>query len=73
MTETQMLLALVTAMFGLLTSVLAWVGTRLHSKVDALGEKISDETKAIYERMNGIDRRVTTVEARCGINHPAGG
>ena len=83
MTETQMLTmagALVAAMFGLLATVLGWIGSRMFSKLDEVVKTIGDVKDELHERIssyqamqsekwNGIERRVTAIESRCSIIH----
>ena len=85
MTETQMLTmtaALVAAMFGLLATVLGWIGSRMFEKLDQvvqsigkvkdeLHERISEYQQSQAERWNGIDRRLSAVETRCTVFHAA--
>lgn len=58
--------ALVAAMFGLLTTVLGWIGSRAISRMDAmgdkLGEKLDNMAGELHTRINGIDTRLTRVE-----------
>ena len=59
-----------------LIGVLGWIGSRVHAKLDQLSDKmeakLSDLNKTLgaIERdirgeLNGLDRRVTRVEAHC--------
>ena len=65
MTETQMLTiaaALVATMFGLLVSVLGWLGSRIYSKLDEMGNTMHAIASDLHSRINGLDHRVTVVE-----------
>ena len=73
MTETQMLTVaatLVAALFGLLATIVGWMGSRVIEKLDKVVEKLNDVAGELHERINGLDRRVTVVETRCTTNHP---
>lgn len=72
MTETQMLTiasSLVATMFGLLVAVLGWLGSRVYSKLDEMSHTMQAIASELHNRINGLDRRVTVVETRCGVNH----
>ncbi len=65
MTEMQMLTiaaALVATMFGILATVLGWIGSRLHTKVDDMGKTLHSIAEGLHEKFNGLDKRVTVVE-----------
>lgn len=72
MTESQLLTiasALVATMFGLLITVLGWIGSRVYSKLDEMNNTMHTIASELHNRINGLDRRVTVVETRCGVNH----
>lgn len=60
---------LVATMFGLLCAILGWLGNRIYSKVDEMSGNLVKMAGELHDRINGIDRRVTVVETRCGSNH----
>ena len=80
--EIQLLIALVAALFSVLTALIGWLGARMLTKMDALVESnqdlhlrinnshsevqtlISDKHNEVHVRINGIDRRVTILEAK---------
>lgn len=65
MSETQMLTmaaTLVAAMFGLLATVLGWIGSRAIAALDAMRDKLDEVASELHNRINAIDRRVTVVE-----------
>lgn len=67
MTETQMLTlaaALVAAMFGLLTTVIGWMGNRAVNSIDQMKEKLNEVAGELHTRINGIDSRLVRVETR---------
>jgi uncharacterized protein YoxC len=84
MTETQLLTiasALVAVLFGLLTTVLGWLGSKIYSKLDEvvgalqsvrseLHERITDTDRRHQDQYVEIDRRLTTIETRCEGRHP---
>lgn len=57
-------LSLVAVLFGLLVSVLAWIGGRLYNKLDEIVNSLSSVATELHMRINTIDRRVTVIEAR---------
>ncbi len=72
MTETQMLTfaaTLVAALFGLLATVVGWIGSRVIDKLDKVVEKLNEVAGELHERINGLDKRITIVETRCSTNH----
>ena len=71
MSETQLLTiasALVAAMFGLLCTIIAWIGGKAINSIDSMRDKLSEVAGELHDRINGLDRRVTVVETRCD-NH----
>lgn len=65
MSETQVLTmaaALVAAMFGLLATVLGWIGSRTITALDAMRDKLDEVASELHNRINNIDRRVTVME-----------
>jgi hypothetical protein len=83
MTETQLLTlasALLAAMFGLLTAVLGWVGSRMYGKLDevvrALGtvkdelhDRITTTDRRHSDNFSGLEQRVVALETRCHFFH----
>jgi sensor domain CHASE-containing protein len=74
------LIALVGVLFFLLISVLAWIGNRVHSRLDNLTATVDDKFERIHTVLSAIekdmrndltdlDRRVSTIETRCSFNH----
>lgn len=67
MTETEMLTiaaALVAAMFGLLTTVIGWMGSRAVNSIDQMREKLNEVAGELHTRINGIDSRLVKVETK---------
>jgi len=69
-------------LFGLLITLLAWIGARVHTKMDYLTEKIEEKLDEVNHTLRGIerdlrgdliehDKRITTLEAHLDIrkNH----
>lgn len=72
MDETTLLtvaLSLVAVLFGLLVSVLAWIGGRLYNKLDEIVKSLGSVASELHGRINTIDRRVTVIEAQNEIKH----
>ena len=79
MTETQLLTissALVAAMFGILCTIIAWIGGKAINSIDAVKDKLSEVAGELHNRINdlsgelhtrtgALDRRITVVETRC--------
>jgi len=68
---------------GTLITVLGWIGSRVHAKLDQLSERMEAKLSELNKTLNAIerdvrgelttlDRRVTRVEARCDETHPGG-
>lgn len=67
MNETQLLTlaaALVAAMFGLLTTVIGWMGSRAINSIDAMRDKLGEVAGELHTRINGIDNRLIRVETK---------
>jgi biopolymer transport protein ExbB/TolQ len=67
MTETEMLTiaaALVATMFGLLATVIGWIGNRAISSIDAMKDKLNEVAGELHSRINGIDGRLVRVETK---------
>jgi biopolymer transport protein ExbB/TolQ len=62
-------LSLVATFFGLLVALIAFGGTKIINKLDAVVDKLNDVAIELHDRINGIDRRVTVIETRCDGNH----
>ena len=73
----QYLVMLVGALFGLLVMVLAWIGSRVHQRLDGLTTMLSEKLEQMNAKLGGIekdlrnelshlDRRVTRVESDHG-------
>jgi biopolymer transport protein ExbB/TolQ len=62
-------LSLVATFFGLLVALIAFGGTKVLNKLDAMVDKLNDVASELHQRINGIDRRVTVMETRCSTKH----
>lgn len=63
--------SLVATLFGLLVAVLGWLGSRIYGKLDELSRTMQNIAGDLHERINGVDKRVTVIEARCDMEyHP---
>lgn len=75
MSESQLLTMagmMVAAMFGILTALLGWAGNRIYQKLDEMAVTMHAIASELHNRINGLDRRVTVVETKCGVNHGGG-
>ena len=66
MSETGMLIvssSLVATLFGMLVALLGWLGNRIYSKLDELGETMRRIEVDLHERISALDARITRVEA----------
>ena len=74
---------IISAIFFILVALVSWIGARIFSKLDSLSEQmtsisaglqkqITDGDNILHHRVNEIDRRVTRVETRCGMEHNDG-
>lgn len=74
MSETVILtisLGLISVFFGLLMTVIGWIGNKLYGKVDEMSKNLQSLASELHERITGIDKRLTrveTVEALCNSN-----
>ena len=78
MSDTQLLTlaaSLVATLFGLLVTVLGWLGNKFYSKLDEISKNLIVMAGELHDRINGldrqmqelinsIDRRVTRVETQ---------
>lgn len=76
-TFTAILISIIGAFFFLLVAVLAWIGARVHSKLDnlydVLNEKLGEVTEKLggierdlRDELTGLDRRISKIEGRAG-------
>jgi biopolymer transport protein ExbB/TolQ len=59
-------LGLVATLFGMLTGVLAWMGAKVISRLDAVVDKLDKVAGELHVRINGIDNRLSIVETEIG-------
>jgi biopolymer transport protein ExbB/TolQ len=59
-------LGLVATLFGMLTGVLAWMGAKVISRLDAVVDKLDKVAGELHARINGIDNRLSIVETEIG-------
>ena len=57
---------IIVSLFGALTGLLVWLGNKVIARLDAVVEKLESVAGQLHHRINGIDRRVTVIETRCG-------
>lgn len=76
---TTILTALIGTLFFLLIAVLAWIGSRVHTKIDNLTITLADGLGGVNEKLGSIerdlrdelaslDRRITRVEINAGVS-----
>ena len=81
MEEFKISTELVLWLIGTLTTVLAWIGSRVHVKLDSLQEMLNTKLSAVSETLSkidkdlrqdlsGIEARVSRIETTIRINHP---
>lgn len=74
------LMALLGIFFTLLVSVLAWIGNRVHTRLDALTSTVDTKFNELHTVLSSIerdlrgdlvdlDRRVSSLEGRCNAVH----
>lgn len=44
--------------FGLLTGLLAWIGNRLHNKLDELGQQVNAQLEKVNDSLRGIEKEL---------------
>lgn len=71
-TYTTSLTALVGALFFLLIMVLAWIGSRVHTKIDNLTVTLGSGLGGVNEKLGSIERDPATLEivATASIEFP---
>ena len=58
--------SLVATLFGLLTVVVGWMGSRVILKLDDVVEMLRKVEAELHTRINKLDNRITAIETRCG-------
>ncbi len=74
MTDTQLLTlaaALVATLFGLLVTILGWLGNKIYVKLDDLAATMHRVEGDLRGKIGDLDRRVTVIETKCKGNHDA--
>jgi len=71
----QYLFAFACSALGLLISVLAWIGARVHAKLDSLTEKMEARLSSINSTLSGIEKdlRKDLVALDRRVSHLEGG
>lgn len=67
MNETALLAlsaSLVATLFGLLVAIIGWLGSKIYSKLDELGNTMRRIENDLHERISALDKRVTRVETQ---------
>ncbi len=72
MIETTQLLtmagSLIVALFGVISSIIVWVGSRIINKQDAMNTKLDTLKDEVHHRINNIEIRLVRVETRVNGN-----
>ena len=75
MNEAQ-LLSVIGSLFAIVVGGLSWIGNRIFGKLDKLSDQMTENRELIgnrlddvHERISNLDKRVTTVEVRCALEH----
>lgn len=61
--------SLVATLFGLLVTLLGWLGNKIYTKLDDMSKTMSAISADLHGKISDLDRRVTRVETRCSSNH----
>lgn len=67
MTETTLLtilLALIGALFGVLTALIGWLGNKSYLKLEEISGNLVLMANELHARINAIDRRVVRLETK---------
>ena len=64
------LLQVISGLLVILSAILAWFGTRLHTKLDEIKACLHTTELETQQKISGLDTRVTTIEARMVLVHP---
>lgn len=55
--------SLVAVFFGLLVTVLGWIGNKIYTSLEKVGASLRDMEREIGLRLQDMDRRVTRIES----------
>lgn len=64
-----LLLQTIGAVLALLAVIIGWIGNRIHNRLDEIGQSLASIEKDLRDDLTSLDRRVTTIETKCAINH----
>ena len=56
--------SLVATMFGLLISILGWMGNKVYSKMEEMGVTLHKIAGDLHQKIESLDRRITVVEVK---------
>jgi hypothetical protein len=69
------LMGAIGGLIGLLTIVIGWIGTRIHTRLDDISKSLSGIEKDLRGDLSNLDRRVVAIETRHEIEgtglHPS--
>lgn len=60
-------LGLVAVLFGLLMTVLGWLGNKVYSILVEMATSLNTIKAELHQRISGLDHRVTIIETRLDI------
>jgi hypothetical protein len=60
----SILMGIIGTLVGLLTVVIGWIGTRIHSRLDSISTSLSGIEKDLRKDLSSLDRRLVAVETR---------
>lgn len=63
------LLQIIWVVFTLLTALLAWIGVRIHNRLDDICQSLSKIERDLRDDLAHLDRRVTRIEEHCSAVH----
>ena len=57
--------SLVATLFGMLSVIVGWMGSRVIEKLDDVVEMLGKVKAELHTRINKLDNRITAIETRC--------
>lgn len=65
-TLVRILLSTIGTLVGVLVATIAWIGSRIHSRLDAISGTLTKIEKDISKDVNLLSQRLTVIETVCG-------
>jgi hypothetical protein len=73
----ELLLAIVGSLISILLALVAWIGTRIHGKLDRIPEQLQELNNTLHKieielrkELSGHEGRIGILETRVKIHHP---